>query len=69
VCVCVYCTGVSGEKLVEGHGSFHSATCIDERCAAKYTQEEIGSGLCVVVVIVCVYVVVCVFMLLLCLFL
>ncbi|GAO52740.1 NAD-dependent deacetylase sirtuin-2 [Saitoella complicata NRRL Y-17804] len=33
--------GVSGERLVEAHGSFAGARCINPRCATTMSQEEV----------------------------
>ena len=31
--------GISGEHLVEAHGTFHSAHCITKSCRKEYSQE------------------------------
>ena len=32
-------TGLPEKKLVEAHGTFHSAHCLDRSCKKKYSQE------------------------------
>lgn len=36
--------GISDERLVEAHGSFHTGHCINEECGRSYTFEWMKSN-------------------------